>query len=211
MKEDLLEVLKREKIIAIIRGIPTGTVISVAQALLDGGILFLEVTMNTENADLMIRELKQTYGNQLIIGAGTVLNVELAKKAIDAGAEYIISPNLDEKVIQYCVNNEIDVWSGALTPTEITKAYNLGSKAVKVFPIGSLGVNYIKDIKAPLNHIPLIATGGINEENIQQTLKNGAIGVGLGGNLVSNALVEQGNYGEITKRAKAFIQLANEV
>lgn len=208
MESRLLSLLKEEKIIAIIRGVQEETIEPIAQALADGGIKFLEVTMNTEGALRAIGKLTEKFAGRLEIGAGTVLNVEMAKEAILAGAEYIISPNLDEQVIRYCVEQNVEVWPGTMTPSEIYKAYQLGAKAVKVFPIGTLGAKYIKEVKAPLNQIELIATGGVNLENISDFLKNGAIAVGLGGNLVDKQLVEQKNFEELKKRAQMFVERA---
>jgi 2-dehydro-3-deoxyphosphogluconate aldolase/(4S)-4-hydroxy-2-oxoglutarate aldolase len=208
LESRLLSLLKEEKIIAIIRGVQEETIEPIAQALADGGIKFLEVTMNTEGALRAIGNLTEKFAGRLEIGAGTVLNVEMAKEAILAGAEYIISPNLDEQVIRYCVEQNVEVWPGTMTPSEIYKAYQLGAKAVKVFPIGTLGAKYIKEVKAPLNQIELIATGGVNLENISDFLKNGAIAVGLGGNLVDKQLVEQKNFEELKKRAQMFVERA---
>lgn len=208
MESRLLSLLKEEKIIAIIRGVQEETIEPIAQALADGGIKFLEVTMNTEGALRAIGKLTEKFAGRLEIGAGTVLNVEMAKEAILAGAEYIISPNLDEQVIRYCVEQNVEVWPGTMTPSEIYKAYQLGAKAVKVFPIGTLGAKYIKEVKAPLNQIELIATGGVNLDNISDFLKNGAIAVGLGGNLVDKQLVEQKNFEELKKRAQMFVERA---
>lgn len=208
MESRLLSLLKEEKIIAIIRGVQEETIEPIAQALADGGIKFLEVTMNTEGALRAIGKLKEKFAGRLEIGAGTVLNAEMAKEAILAGAGYIISPNLDEQMIRYCVEQNVEVWPGTMTPSEMYKAYQLGAKAVKVFPIGTLGAKYIKEVKAPLNQIEIIATGGVNLENISDFLKNGAIAVGLGGNLVDKQLVEQKNFEELKKRAQMFVERA---
>jgi len=210
MTTELLSNLMNEKIIAIIRGIPKGTGELTAKALEDGGISFLEITLNTEGALQMIDELKGKFGSRLRIGAGTVLNLEMAKESVAAGAEYIISPNLDEAVLTYGLEQGIEVWPGTLTPSEIVRAHNLGATAVKVFPIGSMGVKYIKDLRAPLPHIPMIATGGINMDNIQDVLQYGATGVGLGGNLVDNGLIRKGDFEQITRLAKAYTRLAHE-
>jgi 2-dehydro-3-deoxyphosphogluconate aldolase / (4S)-4-hydroxy-2-oxoglutarate aldolase len=208
MNSYLLSSLKEEKIIAIIRGVPRTSIEQIASALSLGGIKFLEVTMNTEGALSAISRLREIYEGRLHIGAGTVLNLNMAKEAIRAGAQYIISPNLDEQVVSYCVEQNIDVWPGTMTPSEIYKAYKLGASAVKVFPIGTLGVNYIKEVKAPLHSVEMIATGGVNAKNIAQILNNGAIAVGLGGNLVDKKLVQKENYDELTKRALMFVELA---
>jgi 2-dehydro-3-deoxyphosphogluconate aldolase/(4S)-4-hydroxy-2-oxoglutarate aldolase len=153
----------------------------------------------------MISRFRETYEGRLRIGAGTVLDLGQAKEAIAAGAEYIISPNLDEEVIYYGVEQGIQVWPGTMTPTEIVRAYKAGASAVKVFPMGSLGINYLKEIRAPLNHIPMVATGGVNLQNINSFLDAGAIAVGLGGNLVDKQLVKDGKFNELRLLAQAFV------
>lgn len=211
MATELLSNLAKEKIIAIVRGIPKGSGERTAQALEAGGVSFLEITLNTEGALTMIDELKGKFGDRLRIGAGTVLNLQMAKDAIAAGSEYIISPNLDEEVLTYGLEQGVEVWPGTMTPSEIVRAYHLGATAVKVFPIGSLGVKYIKDLRAPLPHIPMVATGGVNIDNIKEVLGYGAVAVGLGGNLVDNALIQKGDFEQITKLAQAYTKLAHEV
>jgi 2-dehydro-3-deoxyphosphogluconate aldolase/(4S)-4-hydroxy-2-oxoglutarate aldolase len=205
MTQSLIEQLAQAKIIAIIRGIEDDKADAAAQALADGGIIFLEVTLNTDGALNMISRFKAKHGAKLRIGAGTVLNLAMAKEAAAAGAEYILSPNLNEEVIYYAQEQGIDVWPGTMTPTEIVRAYEAGAPAVKVFPMGSLGVNYLKEIRAPLNHIPMIATGGVDLHNIHDFLNAGAIAVGLGGNLVDKKLVQSGDYAALELRARAFV------
>jgi 2-dehydro-3-deoxyphosphogluconate aldolase/(4S)-4-hydroxy-2-oxoglutarate aldolase len=211
LKKDLLSLLEKEKVVAIIRGIPDGSGEQTAKALLAGGVSFLEITLNTNGALNMIDELKGKLGEQMRIGAGTVLNLKMAKEAIQAGAEYLISPNLDEAVLAYGLEQGVDVWPGTLTPTEIVRAFELGATAVKVFPIGSMGMKYIKYIRGPLNHIPMMVTGGVNLDNMKEVLGYGAMAVGLGGNLVNNSLIQKGDFEEITKLAKAYTELAKEV
>lgn len=211
MAQDLLSLLTKEKVIAIVRGIPKGSGEQTAKALASGGISFLEITLNTDGALSMIDEIKGKFGERMRVGAGTVLNLKMAKEAIQAGAEYIISPNLDEEVLTYGLEQGVEVWPGTMTPSEIVRAYNLGAKAVKVFPIGSLGVKYIKDLRAPLSHIPMVATGGVNLDNIKEVLGYGAAAVGLGGNLVNNSLIEKGEFEKITQMAISYTKLAKEV
>ncbi|WP_239613647.1 bifunctional 4-hydroxy-2-oxoglutarate aldolase/2-dehydro-3-deoxy-phosphogluconate aldolase [Cohnella mopanensis] len=208
MPSEIMQALSREKIVAIIRGISAESGDATAKALADGGIVFLEVTLNTDGALNMISRFREAYEGRLRIGAGTVLDLGQAKEAIAAGAEYIISPNLDEEVIYYGVEKGVEVWPGTMTPTEIVRAYKAGASAVKVFPMGSLGINYLKEIRAPLNHIPMVATGGVNLQNINSVLDAGAIAVGLGGNLVDKQLVKDGKFDELRKLAQAFV---NEV
>lgn len=205
MSSELMQALAREKIVAIIRGISAESGDATAKALADGGIVFLEVTLNTDGALDMISRFRENYEGRLRIGAGTVLDLGQAKEAVAAGAEYIISPNLDEEVIYYGVEQGVQVWPGTMTPTEIVRAYKAGASAVKVFPMGSLGINYLKEIRAPLNHIPMVATGGVNLQNINSVLAAGAIAVGLGGNLVDKQLVKEGKFEELTKLAKSYV------
>jgi 2-dehydro-3-deoxyphosphogluconate aldolase/(4S)-4-hydroxy-2-oxoglutarate aldolase len=201
----LIDQLKQTPIIAILRGISREKADAAAQALADGGIVFLEVTLNTEGALDMIASLKATHGHRMRIGAGTVLNLAMAKEAAAAGAEYILSPNLNEEVIYYALERGIDIYPGTMTPSEIVRAFEAGAPAVKVFPMGSLGLNYLKEIRAPLNHIPMIATGGVDLNNIHEFLEAGAIAVGLGGNLIDKKHLQAGDFAAIEQRARAFV------
>lgn len=200
----LVEQLRQEKLVGIIRGIPYAEGENTARALVDGGITFLEVTLDTENALTMIADLQDMFGKDVQVGAGTVLNLDMAKDAVSAGAQYIVSPNTDEKVIDFGISKGLDVWPGALTPTEIVRAYEAGASAVKVFPIGSMGKDYIKNIRGPISHIPLMGTGGITQENIQHYLSQGLVAAGLGGNLVNKQLVQDKNFSAITKLAEQY-------
>lgn len=205
MRSELLQSLSEEKIVAIIRGIPEDQADGTAQALADGGIVFMEVTLNTGGALGMISRFRERYAGKMRIGAGTVLDLAQAQDAVAAGAEYLISPNLDEEVIAYGLKHGVEVWPGTMTPTEIVRAYKAGASAVKVFPLGSLGINYLKEIRAPLNHIPMVATGGVNLQNIRSVLDAGAVAVGLGGNLVDKKLAAEGRFEELRKLARAFV------
>jgi 2-dehydro-3-deoxyphosphogluconate aldolase/(4S)-4-hydroxy-2-oxoglutarate aldolase len=129
----------------------------------------------------------------------------MAKEAVNAGAEYLISPNVDEEVIAYGVSQGIEVWPGALTPTEIVKAYNLGASAVKLFPYASLGPKYLREIKAPLDAIPIIATGGIGVHNMREAFDSGAMAVGVGSSLVNKHLIQNKKFDELTQQTKTLI------
>lgn len=201
---ELLQSLAEQKIVAIIRGIEADKGDRTAQALYEGGIVFLEVTLNTDGALDMISRFRSQYEGKMRIGAGTVLDLAQAKEAEAAGAEYIISPNLDEEVVTYCVERGLEICPGTMTPSEIVRAYKLGAGAVKVFPMGSLGVGYLKEIRAPLNHIPMVATGGVNLQNIRTVLDAGAIAVGLGGNLVDKKLIADGKFDDLRQLAQAY-------
>jgi 2-dehydro-3-deoxyphosphogluconate aldolase/(4S)-4-hydroxy-2-oxoglutarate aldolase len=207
-----LEIAKREKIIAIIRRIPKATADKTVKALADGGINMIEVTMNTEGAlDMVSRWREMFTGTNVHIGVGTALDLRMAKEAGAAGAEFIVSPNVDEEVIEFAASNNLGIFPGALTPTEIVRAWKAGATAVKVFPMASMGLAYLKEIKGPLDHIPMVATGGVGLHNIQDFLRSGAEAVGIGGQLVDKELAASGRFDRLTELAGQFARLAGNV
>jgi 2-dehydro-3-deoxyphosphogluconate aldolase/(4S)-4-hydroxy-2-oxoglutarate aldolase len=208
---NILDVLKQEKIMAMIRGLHPATADLTVDALVEGGIRFVEVTTNTHGVYELVSRWRKAYGSDLYIGVGTVLNVDMAKEAIDAGAQFLVSPNLDTDVIAYGMGHQIDVYPGVMTPTEIVQATKAGAKAVKVFPMGSLGgPAYLKEIRAPLDQIPMIASGSVGLHNIREMISAGAIAVGMGGNLVNKQLIEAGDYAGIKKLARECVEAVAE-
>ncbi|TBL81183.1 bifunctional 4-hydroxy-2-oxoglutarate aldolase/2-dehydro-3-deoxy-phosphogluconate aldolase [Paenibacillus thalictri] len=205
-KEQGLALIEQTRIIAIVRGVEAQHMDGLAGALYDGGIRAMEITLNTPGALTAISRLQETIGDRMYVGAGTVIDVEDAKKAIEAGAAYLVTPNMDEDVIRYGVSHNIPVFPGAMTPTEIVKAWKAGATAVKIFPGASLGINYIKELQGPLNHIPMVAVGGVNEDNIRQFLDVGCYGFGIGGSLVNVKEIHSGNYAWVTEKARRLIQ-----
>ncbi len=204
---NIMDILKKKKIMAMIRGLHPSTTDQTIDALAEGGIQFIEVTTNTVEVYTQVSRWRKEYGNELFIGVGTVLDVNMAKYAIDAGAQFIVSPNLDIEVIEYGQLHQIDVYPGVMTPTEIVKAHNAGAKAVKVFPMGSLGgPSYLKEVRAPLDHIPMIASGSVGLHNIREIIAAGAFAVGMGGNLVNKQLIEVGDYAAIKKMARQCVE-----
>lgn len=201
---DMLGLLLQHKIVAILRGIEDRHADNAAQALIDGGIHLMEITMNTDGAAAMIERWRGKFDGKAAVGAGTVLNVALAEKAVKAGAQFIISPNLDEEVIAYGKERGIAVWPGVMTPTEIVNALRAGAEAVKLFPMATLGTGYLKEIRGPLNDVPIIATGGVDLHNIAEYFKAGANAVGMGGKLINLDWVREGKLDQVTERAKQF-------
>lgn len=192
------------KIVAILRGIQADDVLKIAGALCDGGVKIIEVTLNSPNALLVIEQLNSAYGNQLLVGAGTVLDVSDAKAAIAAGAKFLISPNVDIAVIKAAKDAGILSIPGAFTPTEIVTAHNNGADIVKVFPAPDAA--YIKNILAPLNHIKLMPTGGINLTNIKSFKDAGATAFGIGSSLVNNqSIIDETYLQQLTIKAGNFI------
>lgn len=206
---NLSEVLIESRLVAIVRGISREEAVTAGKGMADGGIRLMEVTLNTPGAQHIIADWRARHEGQAYIGAGTVLNVQMAKEAVAAGAQFLVSPNVDLSVIEYAVEQGIDIWPGAMTPTEIVAAHEAGARVVKLFPMASLGLSYLKEVKAPLNHIPLLATGGANLDNIAQYYEAGAAAVGLGSALLPKQALTAGNSEQIAKQAKAFVRAAS--
>ena len=175
-------------VIGIIRNLSSEVVEEVAPLCKKAGLTTLEITMNTDNAPQIIQSLTLQYPD-LNIGAGTVLEMDDLESALDAGASFIVTPVLNEEVITYCTKNEITIFPGALTPTEVYLAWKWGASAVKVFPAIQLGAAYLKELRAPLSGIKLLPTGGVSFDNIESFFQAGAFGVGMGGGLFDKNLL----------------------
>ncbi len=178
-----LEQFIANKLVAIIRGLPEVHLLPVAKTLVEGGIRSLEITLNTPGALGMIRTLREELGDRLLVGAGTVLDVNGLQAAVKAGAQFIISPHLEPQVVHAAKVQGVISIPGAYTPTEIVHAYAAGADIVKLFP-ASIGPGYLKDVRAPLPHIPLMPTGGIHEGNLEAFFHAGATACGIGSALV---------------------------
>lgn len=189
-------------IVAIIRANSANELIAAAAAIHAGGVNVIEVTMTTPNALRVIRDVSSAYGDSILVGAGSVLDAETARAVMLAGAEFIVSPVTKADVIEICNRYGKVVIPGAFTPTEILTAWEAGADYVKVFPSSGVGASYIKDVKAPLPHIPLIPTGGINIENAAEFIRAGATALGVGSSLVNNQLIEAGKFEDLTERTK---------
>ena len=179
----ILQQIRENKIVAILRGVDPAAVPDVAAALLAGGIRCLEITLNSAKALEVIKHLTAKMGEQLLIGAGTVLDQHDATAAIDAGAKFIISPALDIPTIQITKKLGAVSIPGAFTATEILTAHRSGADIIKVFP-ASVGVGYFRDLRGPLSHIPLMPTGGVNLDNLKAFHDAGAVAFGIGSALV---------------------------
>lgn len=210
-RERTLEIIEETGLIAVIRKIPAAAMKEIARALVAGGVRALEVTMNSPQPLEMISEIRSLLdATGITVGAGTVLDAESARSAILAGAGFIVAPNLDLRVIETCRRYSCPVIPGAMTPTEMVKAWEAGADMVKVFPAGILGADFIGDIKGPLPQIRLVPTGGINLENAASYIRAGAAALGVGGSLVDAASVSDRSYTLLTERASAFRRVIDE-
>ncbi|NLZ52213.1 MAG: bifunctional 4-hydroxy-2-oxoglutarate aldolase/2-dehydro-3-deoxy-phosphogluconate aldolase [Thermoanaerobacteraceae bacterium] len=207
----IIETIKTSKIVAIIRGIDRDHILKTAEALLNGGIKVMEITLNRDDAMESIELVKRKFENEILLGAGTVLTEKQVREAYERGACFIVSPNTDEVVIKQTKDLNMISIPGAFSPTEIAKAQQLGADFVKVFPAGSLGSDYIKAVRGPLDSIPLLAVGGVNLDNMTEFLKASAVGLGIGGNLVNKSLIYAEKYDEVEKIAQSYVKKLEEV
>jgi 2-dehydro-3-deoxyphosphogluconate aldolase/(4S)-4-hydroxy-2-oxoglutarate aldolase len=192
-------------IVAIMRRTEAALAIETAEALLVGGVSVVEVTLNSPGAEEMLRTLAERVGDRMLIGAGTVMTTLDARRALSAGARFIVSPHTDADVIAATRRAGAPAIPGAFTPTEIVRAWQLGASVVKVFPVGSVGPRYLRDVLAPLTDIPLLPTGGVTLDNAAEFIRAGARGLGLGSDLVSPKAVAARDFASITERARRFV------
>lgn len=200
-KENIIQIINKEKIISVIRGENQTIAEQTIDAIVEGGLHLIEITMTVPNAIELIKSLIKKYENtDVIIGAGTVLDKENAEEVINAGANFVVSPILDEEVIKVCTQNNILVIPGIATPTEAYNAMKYGAEILKLFPSNVYGPSFIKTIKGPFPNVQIIPTGGVNLENINEWMECGAIAVGVGGEFTKYAKL--GDFEKIKNLAK---------
>jgi 2-dehydro-3-deoxyphosphogluconate aldolase/(4S)-4-hydroxy-2-oxoglutarate aldolase len=198
--------IERSKIVAILRNVPLDRLPRVMEALYEGGIRVAEITLNSDGALDGIRVMRNMYEGKMSIGAGTVITALDVERAIDAGAEFLISPHTDERVIEAALSRSSVPIPGALTPTEVVRAVTAGAPYVKLFPCTTFGPSYVKELLAPLNHVKFMAVGGITAKLAAAYIQAGAIAVGAGSGLVSHADVMAHNYAAITSNARELVR-----
>ena len=212
-----LEYVLERKIVAIVRGLSPEYLIRLGHAFEEGGIGLMEVTYNQKAPETWadtakgIEAVEKEFGDRLLVGAGTVITPEQVSMTYNAGGHYLVTPTTQPEIIRMGKALGLGLYPGAMTPSEILAAYEAGADAVKVFPVASLGPGYIKAVKAPLSHIPLMAVGGVNEKNAADYMKAGCIGLGVGGNLVNKEWIANGEWGKITALARDFMKAVNEI
>ncbi len=210
-KLDQMQRIEKCGIVAIIRANSSKELIDAVGAIQRGGVDVIEITMTTPDALQVIGDVSKRLGSSVLIGVGSVLDAETARAAMLVGAEFVVCPVTKPDIIEICNRYGKVVIPGAFTPTEILHAWETGADYVKVFPASGVGSSYIKDIKAPLPQIPLIPTGGINAENAAEFLIAGAAALGVGSALVSNDLIESGDFDILTERAKSLVDAVKSV
>lgn len=212
--EQIVEIIEKEKVIAIVRGVGKEACLKVSEALYAGGIRLMEVPFNAKDPSSdeatvdIIATLVKMYDGKMLIGSGTVLNNRQVDLTAEAGGSYIISPNMNVDVIRHTVERGLVSIPGVLTPTEMQTAHEAGASFAKVFPAGEMGTGYIKAIRAPLSHIKIMAVGGVSEKNFADFLKAGVVGAGVGGNLANKTWIENGEFDKITDVARQLADIA---
>jgi 2-dehydro-3-deoxyphosphogluconate aldolase/(4S)-4-hydroxy-2-oxoglutarate aldolase len=192
-------------LIGILRGIDGDFFPEVMASSFAAGLQALEITMNTEGAPGIVSRCRSQVPKGKLLGIGTVRNPEEARTAIEAGAMFLVTPNTDIRVIEYGVDHQIPVIAGAFTPTEIYNAWAAGATMIKVFPCGVAGPGYIREIRGPFDHIPLVAVGGVTRENFAEYFRAGAAGIGVGASLFGAKALQEKNLDEISKNVGVFV------
>jgi 2-dehydro-3-deoxyphosphogluconate aldolase/(4S)-4-hydroxy-2-oxoglutarate aldolase len=210
-KREVFNRMMAEGLVPVIRVSSAREAVDVADAIKEGGVTLIEITMSVPGAIDTIKELTQKYKDEIIMGAGTILDPETARAALLAGAQFIVTPTLNLDVIQIAHRYSAVVVPGGMTPTEILTAWNAGADMVKVFPAAQLGgPEYLKAIRRPLPQILLVPTGGVNLQNAGAFIKAGAAALGVGGELVDKKAVKEKKFNIITENTRAFLKAIRE-
>jgi 2-dehydro-3-deoxyphosphogluconate aldolase / (4S)-4-hydroxy-2-oxoglutarate aldolase len=210
-KAAVIQTIRDIGIIPVVRAQSADEAMKAIDAIREGGISILEITMTVPGAVGVIEEVSKRYGNDAVVGAGTVLDGETARACILAGARFVVSPSLNLETIEVCRRYGIAVMPGALTPTEVVQAWSAGADFVKVFPAGAVGgASYIKSLKAPLPQIELVPTGGVSLKTAADFIKAGASALGVGADLVDVKAIREGQSQVITERAREFVRIVRE-
>jgi 2-dehydro-3-deoxyphosphogluconate aldolase/(4S)-4-hydroxy-2-oxoglutarate aldolase len=207
-KSHVLQRIHDIGLVPVLRANSAAEALRLAEAIAAGGVPILEVTMTVPGAIDVIRQIVESSGDRILVGAGTVMNPATAQSCIEAGAQFIVSPSLNLKTIEICRHCGVAVFPGALTPTEVVTAWDAGADAVKVFPCSAVGgANYLKALKAPLPQIELIPTGGVCLTTAAEFLAAGAFALGVGGDLVDNAAIARGEPEVVTRNAQKYLEI----
>lgn len=202
----------QSKVIVVCRGIAKEEIVNVAKAMYDGGIRFMEVPFNQadpssfQDTAAKIKAVREALDGKMHVGAGTVITMEQFEIAVAAGAEIIVSPTLEEDIIVATKKAGLVSMPGCATPSEMTKAYKLGADLIKMFPASMVSMKTIKEIRVPLNHLPLVCFGGVSAENIKEVLSTGVVGVGMASSILDKEALKNKDYAKITALAKAVTE-----
>ena len=204
-KTEMLEKVKELGLLAVIRGPSAELTVQMVEALINGGVLGIEITYSTPDAESVVKTLSEKFGDRIVLGMGTLTKTDQAESAKAAGANFLVSPICEPALVKSMVASGLLTMAGALTPTEVFQAYSLGTDVVKIFP-GSLGgPAYVKALKGPFPYIPMMPTGGVSASNAADWFKAGVVAVGAGSELCPPDLAKAGKFDEITQKAADFV------
>ena len=205
-KNDIIQQLINPGIIAVVRARSQEQVLPLAEALVAGGVVAVEITMTTPNALEAIRDLSARLGDRGLVGVGTVLDSETAEKAIDAGAQFVVTPILKPEIVPVAHQHEKPIMLGSYSPTEAQQASQSGCDFVKLFPADGLGASYIKAIRAPLPHLKIVPTGGVNLETMESFVNAGCAALGVGSSMITQSILKDDDWETLTSNAKAYVE-----
>lgn len=206
---DMYDIVAKYPLLAILRNVPLEKTIDYAEAAVKGGAPFFEVALNSPDALKQISILRDHFGSRCLIGAGTAITVELCKKALDAGAQFLLTPGTPISVYEYCAKNDVSLLPGVLTPSDVATSLEYGYKTMKLFPAGNMPMHYIKDLKGPLDTTNYVAIGGVSPDNIRSFFDAGYIAVGLASSLMPKDAVAAGDWDTCTTYVKNLVAQAN--
>ena len=210
-KQEVLSRMKEVGVVPVVRASSAEEAMQVIEAIKEGGVHVLEITMTVPRAVRLIEQLADRYGDEVLVGAGTVLDAETARACILAGASFVVSPALNVLTIEMCRRYAVAVCPGALTPTEVVTAWQAGADVVKIFPCGALGgAKYLKALKAPLPQIEMMPTGGVSLATAAEFIEAGACALGVGADLVDTKAIRAGQASKVTEAARAYIAAVRE-
>jgi 2-dehydro-3-deoxyphosphogluconate aldolase/(4S)-4-hydroxy-2-oxoglutarate aldolase len=210
-KQDILRKIAEIGLVPVVRAQSADEAMKVVDAIREGGVTVLEITMTVPGALGVMEQVSKRFGADVLLGAGTVLDPETARACMLAGARFIVCPTLNPATIEMCRRYSVPVMPGALTPTEVLAAWTAGADVVKVFPCGALGgASYIKSLKAPLPQIEMIPTGGVSVKTAADFIKAGSLALGVGADLVDTQAIRDGNARAVTEKAREYVRLVQE-
>jgi 2-dehydro-3-deoxyphosphogluconate aldolase/(4S)-4-hydroxy-2-oxoglutarate aldolase len=205
-KEEVLQRIREIGVVPVVRASSAEEAMQVVEAIKEGGVNILEITMTVPCAVRVIERVADAFGDAVVVGAGTVLDAETARMCMLAGATFIVSPSLNVATIEICRRYSVAVLPGALTPTEVVTAWAAGADVVKVFPCGALGgAKYLRALKAPLPQVEMIPTGGVSLATAAEFIEAGAYALGVGADLVNTKAIREGRPPEVTEAARAYV------
>jgi len=207
-KSEIISLLTDPGIIAVVRAQKQEQVIPLSEALIAGGVIAIEITMTTPNAIAAIRDAREKLGERALIGVGTVLDAKVCREAIEAGAEFVVTPICRTEFVAIARAADRPIMLGAYTPTEAQIAHEAGADFIKIFPADTLGPGYIKALRAPLPHLKIVPTGGVDVHNVGDFFKAGCAAVGVGGSMVTAKMLQEGDWAGLTTMAEEFVKAA---